>query len=403
MKNNNKTLHKLNFGLHLLEKNQIGCYYSELFNIKTNKLIYSSPIMDLDIFKKNIFHIIDVPNYLRVKEITESKNIKTAKINTYSGSIINLRLYKNIEDYLLNKISPKERSEIRRRQKRLDQCIKPVYKMYYGQISKAEYDVVFSDYREMLLRRLEQKQSYWEELDYWEERYKSTYRLINEKKACVFVIYQKEIPIAIYINSIFDTIIFNEVVAYDIDYSRFNIGILIFIKLIEWSINNQFELMDMSKGDFSYKERFKNDTYIFQNHVIYNINNIPIFLKANLLIFKLNLIYKLLPYLKKIKLNKLNTAFKRLKHRNLFKNYTADNKIVFEQKNINKIDHKINLKLINSDIITYAFLKKPIIDFAFLNLEFIDDISVYIEASNQNSFILKGKKSLIQLIRKNND
>ncbi|MFH4965324.1 GNAT family N-acetyltransferase [Gaetbulibacter sp. M235] len=397
--NNKDKLQKLNFGLDILENGQIGTYYSELFNNETNKLLYSSPVTNTISFKNKLVFISDIPNYLDTIKSNDSKEIKLKKINTYQGSFINLSKYNTIEDYLINEISTKERSEIRRRQKRLDNCIKPVYKMYYGSISKKEYDIIFNDYRQMLLRRLEQKQSYWEELDYWKDRYATTFNLINEKKACIYVIYHNDTPISIYINSVYDKIIFNEVVAYDIDYSRFNIGILIFIKIVEWAINNDFDLIDMSKGDFSYKERFRNGTYTFQNHIIYDTNNINASIKAKALILKLNIIYIVLPWLKKLKLNKLNTLYKRIKNRHVFKEFSSQPEIIIETEKLLAIDNFNNLKLINPNNDDYTCLKKPIIDFAFLNVEFIDEIMVYMDINNKE-FYLKGANSFQKIVIK---
>ena len=394
-----RALHKLNFHLDLLEKEDISTYYTELFNVETNKLVHTSALTGSGFLKNNLVYLNDVPNYLNTKINAPSKNIKLKKINTYQGSLINLSEYNDFDDYLLKKISTKERSEIRRRQKRLDYCIKPTYKMYYGEISKTDYNIVFNDYKQMLVRRLEQKQSYWEELDYWETRYQSTFKLINKKKVCVFVIYHNKKPIAIYINSIFDKIIFNEVVAYNIDFSRFNIGILIFLKIIEWGINNKFELIDMSKGDFSYKERFRNRTYTFENHIIYSSSNIPILIKAKWVILKLHLLYTFLPLLKKIKLNRLNTAIKRMKNRHLFKEYASEAKLNLETKKLSTIDVLDNLEIINQEDKVYSFLKKPIIDFAFLNVEFIDDVLIYRDNTRANTFYLKGKKATQQLVK----
>ena len=390
-------IRKINFG-EILENDIINTYYSKLYNNKTHLLIHSSSKTDSEILKNNLIYVHDVPNYLKTELSTISENIKLNKINSYRGSLIDLSNYNTIDDYLANEITSKERYEIRRRQKRLDNCFKPVYKMYYGDISKSDYDIIFNDYKEMLLRRLEQKQSYWEELDYWEERYNASFKLINERKACVFVIYHNHTPIAIYINSIYDKIIFNEVVAYDIDFSRFNIGILIFIKVIEWSINHEFHIMDMSKGDFSYKERFRNGTYTFENHIIYNSNNISISIKARLLILKLNLLYKFLPLLKKIKLHKLNTFIKRIKNRHLFKEYTTKTNLNIETKKLSSINIMDHLELINPEDKVYSLLKKSIIDFAFLNVEFIDDILVYRDTTNEKKFYIKGKKSIHQIV-----
>lgn len=389
----------LNFSSEILEKDQINTYFSELYNSETNHhLVKGSLKPESNVFNNKLIVFHDVPGYFDTKLISSLKNIELKKINTYKGSLINILNYNTVEDYLNKEISSKERYEIRRRQKRLDACIKPIYKTYYGNISKEEYDIVFNDYKQMLIRRLEQKKSYWEELDYWEERYESTFQLIKEKKACIFVIYRNETPISIYINSVFDKIIFNEVVAYDIDYSKFNIGILIFIKIIEWAINNNFELIDMSKGDFSYKERFKNTTYTFQNHIIYDKSNFKISLVAKMLILKLNVIYTLLPWLKKLKLNKLKTFYNRIKNRHVFKDYNSLNELVLETEMLSTLDTVSNLKSINQNSNLPHFLKKPIIDFAFLNTEFVDEIDVFLDLNSDKKFYLKGKKAIQKII-----
>lgn len=389
-------LHKLNFNLDLLEHQNISPFYSQLFNIETDEIIHLSEKSNSSTLDNNAFFINDIPNYLNTEINTTKKHIKLKKTPTYQGSLINLKAYNALDDYLLDKIRTKERAEIRRRQKRLDLCIKPSYKVFYGNITKEEYDIIFNDYKQMLIRRLEQKQSYWEELDYWQDRYDSSLELINKKKACIFVIYNKEIPIAIYINSIYDKIIFNEVVAYDIDYSRFNIGILIFIKIIEWSIDNGFSIIDMSKGDFHYKERFRNNTYTFENHIIYDSRNVFVTVKASVLKLKIDFIYRLLPLAKKLKINKLYTLFKRYKKKSVFEDIKNEQNQI-EIKKLNILENTKDLDLIDINNKYHVFLKKTFIDFAFLNSEYIDDILVY---KRDNTYIFKGNKSLQENILK---
>ncbi|WP_406683904.1 GNAT family N-acetyltransferase [Seonamhaeicola sp. MEBiC1930] len=374
------------FYTDILEKECIDSLFSYVYNLETKSIVSSSNSNNL--IKNKLLILSEVPNYLSTTLISLPKSIKRKIVNTYEGSLINICDYNNIDEYLKKEISSQRRSNIKRCYKRLDTCIQPTYKMYYGDIDQSQYDKIFNDYKLMLKRRLAQKNSYWEELDYWEERYKKTYKLINEKKAAIFVIYNGHEPISIYINTIFKKTIYIEVIAYNIDYSKFKLGFLTLTKVIDWSIKNDFEIIDMSKGDFYYKERFRNGSYKFQNHIIYDSSSILISIKAQLLYLKLKSIYKILPLAKKWKINRI------------YKKYFVRKKIDYKNSNIVSIDiqkqeepiNEFDLKKIDINNSNYSFLRQYFFDYLFLNFEFIHDVTVYHD--NKSTFFFKGRKSV---------
>lgn len=379
----------LHFGIDLLETDEVPLYYNKLYNKITHKQVGIKNSDNLKFLKNNFFLIDEIPNYLEAEISGKKEGIKLKKINTYEGSLIHLKGYDSLDVYLKGEISTQRRSTLKRCQKRLDLCIKPKYKMYYGEITREEYDTIFSAYKLMLTRRLAQKELYWEELDYWEERYKYTYDLIHKKKASVFVIYQGDKPISIYINSIYKSTLFIDVVTYDIDYSKFKLGFLALVNVIKWSIENHFDLIDMSKGDFYYKERFRNGVYVFQKHLVYDSKNISIAIKANYTYIKLATIYKLLPLLKKWKLHKFYQKYKNNRRKDFFKKFNEDLVIIEIKKDPGVISYD-NLNLINIEEDTYRFLRKPFLDFLFLSFEFIGDILVF-ENKTENTYLFKGK------------
>lgn len=381
--------HRLHFGKDILENDKVALFYSKLKNIETDQIIHSSQYVDTKYLKNSLFMIDDVPNYLDSEVVSHGSDIKIKKINSYEGSLINLRNYGNLDSYLKKEISSQRSSALKRCQKRLNLCIKPEYKMFYGQITKAEYDIVFTNYKQMLLRRLAQKESYWEELDYWEERYQTTFDLINEKKVCVFVIYNDKQPISIYINSIYKNTLDIDVVTYDIDYSKFKLGFLALTKVIEWAIDNKFDLIDMSKGDFYYKERFRNKVYTYQKHLIYDSKNIPILMMSNYIAFKLRLFYKLLPVLKKWNINKLYRVYVYNKKKGVFKEYT--NGYTVEIDDSLEFNLPKDSELILFENAKYSFLKKTFMDFLFINFEYIKDVSIYKSQNEVDSFFFIGK------------
>ncbi|MCK0147067.1 GNAT family N-acetyltransferase [Arenibacter sp. F26102] len=391
---------RLHFGIDILDSEKVALFYSKLINQETDHIFHSAQYVDSAYLKNSLFLIDDVPNYLESEVVSNGADIKIKKINTYEGSLINLRNYGNLDSYLKQEISPQRRSALKRCQNRLDLCIKPEYQIYYGQITRAEYDSVFESYKRLLTRRLAQKESYWEELDYWEERYQITFDLINKKKACVLVIYNGKDPISIYINSICKNTLEIDVVTYDIDYSKFKLGFLALTKVIEWAIENKFDLIDMSKGDFYYKERFRNKVYTFQKHIIYDAKNMAILVKSNYLAFKLSLMYKLLPILKNWKINKFYRAYVYNRKKSLFKGYS--NEYSVERDNSLEISLPEDAELIQLDNDKYSFLKKTFMDYLFLSFEYIHDVSIYKSQNGVESYFFIGKNKKEKVIVKRN-
>ncbi|WNH10229.1 GNAT family N-acetyltransferase [Thalassobellus suaedae] len=380
-------IRKIDFGLDVLEKNDFKSYYSYVFNDEIGGLISKS--QNNDFLKNKAFIINEVPSYIKTKINNSSDTIKIKTINTYSGSFINISKYNNIDLYLKKEISSQRRSTLNRCQKRLDLCINPSYKIFYGDISRTEYNKIFNDYKLMLKRRLAQKNSYWEELEFWEERYARTYDLINEKKASIFVIYDSDKPISIYINSNFNDILYIEVIAYDIDYSKFKLGFSALVKVIEWAILNNYKLIDMSKGDFYYKERFRNGTYYFQKHLIYDNSNLSIKLNIFVLFLKLKAMYNLLPILKKLKINKIYRSYIIRKNKNKLSTNTLEN-YSFSKEKIDSFNF-VKSDKINIEEAKYFFLKEEFHNYLFLNFEKKTDVDIY---KINDAIFFKGQKTI---------
>src|SRR5690606_10337175 len=65
-------------------------------------------------------------------------------------------------------------------------------------------------------------------------------------------------------------ILFVSVPSYDINYAKFALGNVSLYKLLEWSVNNNYEVMDMAQGYLEYKRRWSNLIYEFDHHIIYS-------------------------------------------------------------------------------------------------------------------------------------
>ncbi|MEP4949029.1 MAG: GNAT family N-acetyltransferase, partial [Flavobacteriaceae bacterium] len=346
---------------------------------------------------QNNFHIVDdVPGYLDAQIHKMPGRLKLKKVDTYEGSFINISKYGNITDYLNAEISSQRRSTIKRCAKRLDLCLRPKYQMYYGEMAKSDYDRVFDHCIKMLLRRHEQKKTYWAELEYWQERYDNLYELVQQKKACIYVIYHEEQPISIYVNSVHQDILDIDVIAYDIDYSKFKLGFITLVKVIRWAMENNFNLIDMSKGDFFYKERFRTGTYTFQRHIIYNPKKLLFSIKAILSLQKSRLLYYMLSVLKKWKINKLYQAYIRARKKNLFEKINVEHHTFEVEKDV-ELPADSMLELVNIKNPKYSFIKKEFLDFLFLSFGNANEVEVYKVKPLEKTFYFKAEKTTQKL------
>ena len=58
--------------------------------------------------------------------------------------------------------------------------------------------------------------------------------------------------------------LFDAITVFDIDYSKFHLGSITIMKLIEWCIENEIKILDFSKGYFEYKRRWCTKIYDFE-------------------------------------------------------------------------------------------------------------------------------------------
>ncbi len=63
--------------------------------------------------------------------------------------------------------------------------------------------------------------------------------------------YHDKNPISIGLNLINGKLIYRYIKAYDVDYSKFYIGLIDIVKQLEWCFERKFEIFDLLKGDYS--------------------------------------------------------------------------------------------------------------------------------------------------------
>ncbi len=366
--------------------------YKEIENLLTKKIIFRTTV-ELKEQSGGPFCIHDFPSYLKATVNQNGKSWKLNIIDTYKGSTILLKNYTGLKDYLEQNFSAKKRSQFRTYEKRLETAFNVEYKTYYGEITEKEFTTIFDEFLKMITRRFSQKGMENDDLKRWSVYKEIAFPLINKKEAVLFVIFHDKKPISICMNIIYDKIIYGYIRSYDIDYSKFYLGFIDFIKQLEWYFKHDFEIFDLLKGQYEYKMKWADGSYCFQKHIIYNPKSLSGFIKGMFLSTWIMSFYNVVRLLKRLKFDLLFHKlmdYKRLISAYFSKQKSQNERMViypYIESNINEILIPIRL-----DDPEYDFLRKTVYDFLYANQESLDHIKIVKLSSSPKSFIIKSKK-----------
>lgn len=376
-------------------------FYRKITNTITNTIVYEADAKTNNNFNNSIISVTDIPSYFTPQYASKNKRLKLLKTPLYSGFLINLSKFKNLEDYLDNKLGKPRKSQLKRYRKRLDKCITPNYKIFYGDISKDEYNFIFNKLIVLTKRRFAQKEELNFELPFLELYHSIMYPLVLSKKASIFVIYDNDKPINITLNFLDKECIFHWNSCYDIDYQMFNLGHINMINHLEWAFKNGYKVFDMSRGDFLHKRKYVNQSYLYNEHIIYNSKSISATIKAYFKLLKLKTRYALIKFLKKINLHLWYGKYAKYKFRRLNSENTKDKHRTIITNDVSKIPKPENLKLIDLNKSEYYFLIKPFNYLLHKTQDHIKNISVYSDLKESNIFYFKSTNKQQKITIKN--
>ena len=385
------TLQTFNYflGLDFIKHNRRSIYvnvgetHTKGINYNVQSEAYSAVI-------NKIFLIYDVPTYFEVDTTQLGDKIKLLKSKQYQGFLIETGKYKSLNDYMLDNFNKNSRSKNNKYKRRLEDSFNISYCMFFGAISKTEYDFIFAQFRILLEKRFKDKQETNNNLDEkeWSFYYEVAYYLILEKKASLFVIYNNDEPIGVTLSYFSDDTLFDAITVFDIDYFKFHLGSITIMKLIEWCIDNGMENLDFSKGYFEYKRRWSTKIYDFEYHIFYDSESLSSKITAN----AMKCLYDLKQQLREKKLNeKLHKMTYKLK----FKDQNQNEKLIynFAKAELNEVTKKhipIDVELPKNRL-----LKPMIFEFLYLYLENYNNIKLYKLTSTMNSYLIEGKQNTI--------
>lgn len=364
-------------------------YWTNVGATLTKGIDYKLLVTSTFDFKNNVILIYDVPTYFEINKETTTVNLGFYAVKQYPGFLINVSEFTDLTHYMAVTFSKSSRYKLNKYKKRFEQCFDIEYRMFYGDISKNEYDDIFKNFKVLLEKRFDDKQVENNNLRSreWNFYYEVAYPMILEKKASIFVIYDSGVPIGVTLNYFSEHIVFDAITVFDIDYAKFHLGSVTIMKLIEWSIDNNFKTFDFSKGYFDYKTRWSTRVYDFEYHIYYDSSSV----KAKATAWFLKSFFGFKHYLREKKINeKLHKFTYRLKSKNAFTTPTSSYSFIeigtVELEQLEQLDTK------NLD----ATVLKPIVfEFLYLNSECMKDLKIYKYGDKQIDFLFKGSSKLV--------
>ncbi len=245
-----------------------------------------------DDYKNSVFIIFDVPAF-NIENNTKNEDLSCYKIKQYPGYVCDLQKYNTLEEYLLEVISRKSRYKFNSYKRKLETSCDIHYKVFLDDITPEAYEDIFYHFKRLLKKRFFDKKTVNNNLnpEEWNFYKEVTLPMILKKQAGLFVVYDKDKPIAITLINLSNNTMIDVIRVFDIDYKKFRLGTVSIMKQLEWCIENNIKALDFSKGYFEYKQRWANKPYWFEYHIFYDKKSIVACLLAwlykNFFAFKL--------------------------------------------------------------------------------------------------------------------
>jgi len=377
-----------NFFMDLFVKQRIPYLY--------NRIQYLNEELTLFECKKDKYELADthkpcsialIPAYCN-PTLIDSGSFVVKTINQYNlGYAILIEKEFNVDVYLKEQFKSNYRN-LKKRHLRLENCFNVHYMLYHGNINKERYLFIMESLKCMLIKRFRQRKDKNEKLDEWDELLSNTYGQIIEKRASLFVIYDDDLPIDISLNYHFDKIMFGAISSYAIEYSKFGMGSIEKIKLLEWCLSNEYKILEFGYGDLEYKKTWSNHIYRFKCQVIYNRSSILARLFAKMEILKLSL-------KEFLKAKKIDVYYKRLKSRLIYKKRKEcliTKSIDYKRATVTDLKLYKDLKEVAYDLECPFHLKLIVNDFLYSNKEHKDHIVIQEVLQEPGSYIISGRK-----------
>lgn len=384
---------KTNFFMDLFENREIPAVYSKILYLNDDQCLYdgkniNSKAIEID----DLYTIALIPDYFKPVLKKNKTFVEKSGQQENLGYSIFIKNVDSIDGYLKTQFKSNHKV-IKRNITRLEACFNIRYQLFHGGISKESYDFLMGSLQEMLIRRFTQRKNDNKKLKEWDVILNNSFELINNKEASLFVIYDNDKPIDISLNYHQHKIVFSAIASYDIDYHKFGVGHVEMIKLLEWCIQDKYEVLELGYGDLEYKRRWSNHIYNFKYQVIFNKNAMLMPFIANLHFHKLNL-------KEYIKAKKVNLHYKNVRKRLTFKKPMESNEeseLNYEKIIITEPDRFQSLTKVDPESEDHKYLRRILYEFLYSSIEHKENTSIYKISDIPHSFLIKGKLNAQQI------
>ncbi|WP_435625402.1 GNAT family N-acetyltransferase [Flagellimonas sp.] len=365
--------------------------YGQLFFKRDNRLLYQSPgnkstPEDLD----RAYSISLFPSYLDAKPLLETQKMffKTIAQRKIKGFAIEITEPTDFDTFYRENYSKSFRQNIKRYVNRLESCFNVKYLIFHGNISKSDYELHMQSLKRMLKYRFEEKGEDNRVLKEWDNYYNATFDLINQKKCSLFVIQADGETIHVCINRHQKNILNISIPSYDIAYSKFSLGNISIFKLLQWSIENKYDFIDMEYGVNEYKRRWSNVIYSFDHHIFYPSKRFSGYLLGRLKILKLRVIN----LLKGMMVDEWVEKVKRRRIGGQMKTYSSN----YRHETTDVLNFE-SLKEISFKQLDSTVLKRTILDIAFQRKLVLSRCKIFSDVKNPNLYYLADDSTKIKI------
>lgn len=340
--------------------------------------------------KAREYLLSDLPGYFRLQTPSD---IRAVSVDSYKGSYIRLADYRDFDAYYQRKVSSKRRSTLSSHERRLRHCLQVRHEIFFGAISRADYDALFAAFREMLERRFQQKGAFNSDLRNWERYRESFYPLILRKQACISVIWHEDQPISFSVNLVHSQVMYGYLKSFDTDYSKFSLGFLEFNWLLQWAFANGIKLFDLLKGQYEYKNKLTDGVYYFKRTVIYRKKSLLSALRAGYAAIQIKTLYSSVRLLKLFGVHTVVHTCMAYREKLLSgkgSRRCRDSYCVHPAEQGPELGGPLPLESLHS---THRYLRKPVLEFLFRKKEEFREITIYRTPDEGRNFLIKGKKA----------
>lgn len=362
-------------------KSRFSLFYYNVGKNITNGTFYKLFEKEND-YKGKAFLIYDILSNKQKEEHHQNTNLKIKKVTQYKGYLSSLYDITDFENYFSTQFSSKSRTNLRKYVKRLETNFNVHFNVFYGDITQEEYDTIFSKLFGLIDKRFSGLELENDVLKLKNYYYDLCYKMVLDKEASINVLYIDNEPIAICISFLSREHLYFAITTFDTDFSRYNLGHVLIMKIMDWCFKNERKIFDFSKGPADYKNRWANGSYDFENHILYDGTSLKSIVVGNYL-------YYYFVFKQRLRDLNVNWLYSKIKFYLRKKPVRIKNEI-----NIQKLSEKeINISDCNVELVAlknYNKIKPIVYDLLYSKPQPVTNINLY-KFKDREEFIIKGK------------